>query len=105
MNKQQSYQSVIDIFRKYSPTSVEVELAKKNPALFVELYESVYPSAKPIPPDVEPAWLISARGFMERDQKISAIKEVRSATGLGLKEAKDYVEAGFPRPFPETIKL
>ena len=28
------------------------------------------------------------------DQKIAVIKEVRAITGLGLKEAKDLVEAG-----------
>ena len=33
------------------------------------------------------------------DKKISAIKVVRAATGLGLKEAKDLVEAA-----PKTIK-
>jgi len=33
------------------------------------------------------------------DKKIQVIKEVRTATGLGLKEAKDMVEAA-----PKTIK-
>jgi large subunit ribosomal protein L7/L12 len=33
------------------------------------------------------------------DQKINVIKEVRAITGLGLKEAKDMVEAA-----PKTIK-
>jgi large subunit ribosomal protein L7/L12 len=33
------------------------------------------------------------------DKKIQVIKEVRTATGLGLKEAKDLVEAA-----PKTIK-
>jgi large subunit ribosomal protein L7/L12 len=33
------------------------------------------------------------------DKKISAIKVVRAATGLGLKEAKDLVEAA-----PKTVK-
>ena len=34
------------------------------------------------------------------DKKINVIKEVRSATGLGLKEAKDLVE-GAPGPIKE----
>ncbi|MGI9372506.1 MAG: 50S ribosomal protein L7/L12 [Hyphomicrobiales bacterium] len=34
------------------------------------------------------------------DQKINVIKEVRSITGLGLKEAKDLVE-GAPKPVKE----
>jgi ribosomal protein L7/L12 len=32
-------------------------------------------------------------GLMRADQKIAAIKLVRERTGMGLKEAKDYVEA------------
>ena len=34
------------------------------------------------------------------DKKINVIKEVRTITGLGLKEAKDLVEAA-PKPFKE----
>ena len=36
------------------------------------------------------------------DKKINIIKEVRSATGLGLKEAKDLVEAA-PKPIKEGV--
>ena len=36
------------------------------------------------------------------DKKISAIKVVRAATGLGLKEAKDLVEAA-PKPLKEGV--
>lgn len=36
------------------------------------------------------------------DKKIAIIKEVRTATGLGLKEAKDLVE-GAPKPVKEGI--
>ena len=35
--------------------------------------------------------------------KINAIKEVRAITGLGLKEAKDLVDAA-PKPVKENIK-
>ena len=35
-------------------------------------------------------------------QKINIIKEVRAATGLGLKEAKDLVE-GAPKPIKEGV--
>ena len=37
------------------------------------------------------------------DQKINVIKEVRSITGLGLKEAKDMVE-GAPKTLKEGVK-
>ena len=36
------------------------------------------------------------------DKKINVIKEVRTITGLGLKEAKDLVE-GAPKPVKEEI--
>jgi large subunit ribosomal protein L7/L12 len=36
------------------------------------------------------------------DKKIAIIKEVRAITGLGLKEAKDLVEAG-DKPLKENI--
>ncbi len=36
------------------------------------------------------------------DKKINVIKEVRAATGLGLKEAKDLVE-GAPKPVKEAV--
>ena len=36
------------------------------------------------------------------DKKIQVIKEVRTATGLGLKEAKDLVEAA-PKPVKEGV--
>ena len=36
------------------------------------------------------------------EKKINVIKEVRSITGLGLKEAKDLVEAA-PKPVKESI--
>ena len=36
------------------------------------------------------------------DKKINIIKEVRAATGLGLKEAKDLVEAA-PKPIKEGV--
>jgi hypothetical protein len=43
-------------------------------------------------------------GYMREDKKINAIKEFRGESGLGLKEAKDWVEAymaqhGMSRPF------
>lgn len=37
------------------------------------------------------------------EKKINVIKEVRAITGLGLKEAKDLVEAA-PKPIKEAVK-
>jgi large subunit ribosomal protein L7/L12 len=38
----------------------------------------------------------------EESKKIAVIKEVRTVTGLGLKEAKDLVE-GAPKPLKENV--
>jgi len=37
------------------------------------------------------------------DKKIAVLKEVRAITGLGLKEAKDLVDAA-PKPVKENVK-
>ena len=37
------------------------------------------------------------------DKKIAVLKEVRTLTGLGLKEAKDLVD-GAPKPIKENVK-
>jgi large subunit ribosomal protein L7/L12 len=42
------------------------------------------------------------KGGVPADKKIAVIKEVRAITGLGLKEAKDLVEAG-DKPLKENV--
>jgi large subunit ribosomal protein L7/L12 len=42
------------------------------------------------------------KGGVAADKKISVIKAVRAITGLGLKEAKDLVEAG-DKPLKENV--
>jgi large subunit ribosomal protein L7/L12 len=42
------------------------------------------------------------KGGVPPDKKIAIIKEVRALTGLGLKEAKDLVEAG-EKPLKENV--
>jgi ribosomal protein L7/L12 len=41
----------------------------------------------------EPEWEAGVRALLRQGNKIEAIKACREATGLGLKEAKDYVES------------
>lgn len=45
---------------------------------------------------------VTLKGLSADDKKISVIKEVRSVTGLGLKEAKDLVE-GAPKVLKENV--
>lgn len=104
MKLREAYQRTIAIIASHRdpPTPLEAELAKENPILFVKLYEKIHPEAKTMEIS-EPAWLITARKLYAQGMKIEAIKEVRSATRMGLKEAKDYVEAGFPSPIPPSL--
>jgi ribosomal protein L7/L12 len=63
---------------------------------------------RPLPPTLTGDVEADARAIMRTGQKIEAIKRVRELTGMGLKEAKDYVDAlergETPMP-PETTPL
>lgn len=51
------------------------------------------PPLHPAPAPIQPGALDSeVRALLGRDRKIEAIKLVREQTGMGLKEAKDYVD-------------
>jgi len=51
-------------------------------------------SAAAAPVEEKTEFTVILKGNVPADKKIAIIKEVRSITGLGLKEAKDLVEAG-----------
>ena len=55
-------------------------------------------AAAPVEEQTEFTVVLAAVG----DKKIEVIKEVRAITGLGLKEAKDLVEAA-PKPVKEAV--
>jgi large subunit ribosomal protein L7/L12 len=55
-------------------------------------------AAAPVEEQTEFTVILSKAG----DKKINVIKEVRTITGLGLKEAKDLVEAA-PKPVKESV--
>lgn len=55
-------------------------------------------AAAPVEEQIEFTVILAAVG----DKKIEVIKEVRAVTGLGLKEAKDLVEAA-PKPVKEGV--
>jgi large subunit ribosomal protein L7/L12 len=55
-------------------------------------------AAAPVEEQTEFTVVLAATG----DKKIEVIKEVRAITGLGLKEAKDLVEAA-PKPVKEGV--
>ncbi|HSV56495.1 MAG TPA: 50S ribosomal protein L7/L12 [Magnetospirillaceae bacterium] len=54
------------------------------------------------PVEEKTEFTVILKGGVPADKKISIIKEVRTVTGLGLKEAKDLVEAG-DKPLKENV--
>ncbi len=54
------------------------------------------------PVEEKTEFTVILKGGVPADKKIAIIKEVRAITGLGLKEAKDLVEAG-DKPLKENV--
>lgn len=61
------------------------------------------PAAAAAPADDADAEVSVILASVPADKKIAVLKEVRTLTGLGLKEAKDLVEAA-PKAVKENIK-
>lgn len=59
-------------------------------------------AAAAAPAEEQTEFTVILKGGVPADKKISIIKEVRTITGLGLKEAKDLVEAG-DKPLKEGV--
>lgn len=59
-------------------------------------------AAATAPAEEQTEFTVILKGGVPADKKIAIIKEVRTITGLGLKEAKDLVEAG-DKPLKEGI--
>jgi large subunit ribosomal protein L7/L12 len=60
------------------------------------------PAAAAAPVEEKTEFTVVLKGNVPADKKIAIIKEVRVITGLGLKEAKDLVEAG-DKPLKENV--
>ncbi|MCE1206397.1 MAG: 50S ribosomal protein L7/L12 [Spirochaetia bacterium] len=60
------------------------------------------PAAAAAPAEEKTEFTVILKGGVPADKKIAIIKEVRAITGLGLKEAKDLVEAG-DKPLKENV--
>jgi len=60
------------------------------------------PAAAAAVAEVKTEFTVSLDGLAAADKKINVIKVVREITGLGLKEAKDLVEAA-PKPVKENV--
>lgn len=62
-----------------------IEIAKSNPSVFNSACATVEVGAS--------AMNVGAKSLLNAGKKIDAIKLVRNMTGLGLREAKEYVES------------
>ena len=60
------------------------------------------PVAAAAPASESTEFKVTLEGPVPDDKKIGVIKEVRTATGLGLKEAKELVE-GAPKTLKESV--
>ena len=59
-------------------------------------------AAAAAPAEEQTEFNVTLKGLSADDKKIAVIKEVRTVTGLGLKEAKDLVE-GTPKTLKENV--
>jgi len=59
-------------------------------------------AAAAAPVEEQTEFTVTLKALSADDKKISVIKEVRTVTGLGLKEAKDLVE-GVPKTLKENV--
>ena len=59
-------------------------------------------AAAAAPVEEQTEFTVTLKGLSADDKKIAVIKEVRTVTGLGLKEAKDLVE-GAPKTLKENV--
>ncbi len=59
-------------------------------------------AAAAAPAEEKTEFTVVLKAGVPADKKIAIIKEVRAITGLGLKEAKDLVEAG-DKPIKENV--
>lgn len=92
-NQVESYQKAIDVlasdmFQNYEGIkTILIQIAKTNPQIVVDAVDSLQGKGK------YPNVSTKVTDLLLAGQKISAIKQHRQDTGLGLKEAKDAVEA------------
>ena len=76
------------------PGKILLAIAEIRPSAVVHAYELIMPKKTKL------ELLTDKVGVLVGDGKrIVAIKEVRSVLGLGLREARDFVEERFPHTF------
>ena len=92
MSSNKYHKMAIDIISNNDANTLAkicVDIAKNNPATFVKAAKRVvgYDHKE------EPTLAERAAELVKQNRKVSAIKLVRGETGMGLKEAKHYVDS------------
>jgi hypothetical protein len=88
MNKSQAYAAAIDLIVQPNIDfkQIVLHLAKTNPVILMRTIESMNGTFTAEP------WMREVLRFLAHENVVGAIKEVRTRTGYGLKEAKDVVD-------------
>ena len=92
MSSNKYHKMAIDIIANYDFSALAkicVEIAKNNPATFVKAAKRVVGCDY----KEEPTLAERASELVKQNRKVAAIKLVRAETGMGLKEAKSYVDS------------
>jgi hypothetical protein len=82
-----AYPNAIEVLMNGNPDfrAIGIALAKTDPELFNRLHQET--SFKPVAP-----WIKIAVDHLRAESLVSAIKECRAATGLGLRDAKVVID-------------
>ena len=89
----ESYKRVIDLMQAdLDWKKVVFEIAKKHPSAVLEAAGQAPRSDGHLPLNSE-ALARECRNIRNNDSLVAATKHCRAKTGLGLKEAKEYVES------------
>lgn len=84
----QAIQIIAD--NQFDARHVAIELAKINPELFIQLTNKEMREV-PVEDCTDPAYC-NIKHFIHDNMKVSAIQQLRTISGFGLKEAKDVVD-------------
>jgi ribosomal protein L7/L12 len=84
----QAIQIIAD--NQFDARHVAIELAKINPELFIQLANK---ETREVPVEDNDSIIYrNVKQFIRDDMKVSAIQQLRTISGFGLKEAKDVVD-------------
>jgi large subunit ribosomal protein L7/L12 len=84
---------LIFVVRRFGRARVEPQPTRPTPPLIAGNSGTVTAEVDGQEIDIDPSVMADIRALLAEGNKIEAIKRVREATGLGLTEAKQFVES------------